>query len=189
MASTIIPLSIDDSIASDEACTVACMVVPWCFWIGFIFTFSALSSKIERIRKLVDSAAAFRRVTVTAWDVMRPLLVLLTLTTVLLLVWTIFDPMFWVRQNVSGSTDGRSTYGSCALGHSNISVAMLACLTVLAFGCVFRASVSAYRARRVSVEYSESKYISVIVIGMFQTFAIGIPLVALSNSNPTAKCK
>ena len=189
MSATIIPLSIDDSIASEEVCTIACMAAPWFFWIGFIFTFSALSSKIERISKLMQSSRRFKRVTVTAVDVMIPFLCLLTLTTIFLLVWTIVDPMFWVRQSVFGSTDGRSTFGSCAIGHSNVSIAMLACLIVLAFACVTRASVSAWRARTVSVEYSESKYISVIVIGMLQTFPIGIPLVILSYANPVAKCK
>lgn len=187
MSTTIIPLSIDDSIASEEVCTIACMTAPWLFWIGFIFAFSALSSKIERIRKLVEGSSRFRRVTVTAWDVMIPFLFLLTLTTIFLLVWTIVDPMFWVRQSVFGSKDDRSTFGSCAVGKSNVSVAMLACLIVLAFACVIRASVSAWKARAVNVEYSESKYISVIVIGMLQTFPIGIPLVILSYANPTAK--
>jgi len=187
MAATIIPLSIDDSIASVEGCTIACMSSPWLFWIGFIFAFSALSSKIERIKKLVDSARSFRRVTVTVWDVMTPFLFLLTLTLILLLVWTIVDPMFWVRKNVFGSVDGRSTFGYCAIGKTGVSTAMVVCLTVLAFACVIRACISAWHARTVSVEYSESKYISVIIIGMLQTFPIGIPLIILSHSNPTGK--
>ena len=189
MAATIIPLSIDDSIASEEACTIACMAAPWLFWIGFIFAFSALSSKIERIRKLVDSARSFKRVTVTAWDVMTPFLFLLGLTLIFLLVWTFVDPMFWVRKNAIGSVDGSSTFGYCAIGQTGVSIAMVVCLTVLAFACVIRACLSAWRARTVDVEYAESKYISVIIIGMLQTFPIGIPLVILSFSNPVGKCK
>eukprot|EP00533_Pseudo-nitzschia_delicatissima_P012473 CAMPEP_0197276754 /NCGR_PEP_ID=MMETSP1432-20130617/15887_1 /TAXON_ID=44447 /ORGANISM="Pseudo-nitzschia delicatissima, Strain UNC1205" /LENGTH=392 /DNA_ID=CAMNT_0042742851 /DNA_START=189 /DNA_END=1367 /DNA_ORIENTATION=- len=187
MAATIIPLSIDDSIASEEACTIACMAAPWLFWIGFIFAFSALSSKIERIRKLVDSARSFKRVTVTAWDVMTPFLFLLGLTLIFLLVWTFVDPMFWVRKNAIGSVDGSSTFGYCAIGETGVSIAMVVCLTVLAFACVIRACLSAWRARTVDVEYAESKYISVIIIGMLQTFPIGIPLVILSFSNPVGK--
>lgn len=189
MAATIIPLSIDDSIASEEACTRACMAVPWFFWIGFIFAFSALSSKIERIRKLVDSARSFRRVTVSVWDVMTPFLFLLGLSLIFLLVWTFVDPMFWVRTNAIGSVDGSSTFGYCAIGETGVSIAMVVCLTVLAFACVVRACVSAWHARTVDVEYAESKYISVIIIGMLQTFPIGIPLIILSFSNPVGKCK
>ena len=156
---------------------------------GFIFTFSALFSKIDRIKKLIDSSESFRRVTITAWDVMLPFGILLALTLIFLLVWTVVDPMFWVRKDVFGTTDGLSTFGSCGIGHTNVSKAMLACLIVLAFACVIRACVSAWYGRTVSVEYSESRYVSVIVIGMLQAFPIGIPLIVLSYSNPTAKCK
>ena len=120
---------------------------------------------------------------------MLPFGILLALTLIFLLVWTVVDPMFWVRKDVFGTTDGLSTFGSCGIGHTNVSKAMLACLIVLAFACVIRACVSAWYGRTVSVEYSESRYVSVIVIGMLQAFPIGIPLIVLSYSNPTAKCK
>jgi len=187
MAATIIPLSIDDSIASVENCTIACIATPWFLWVGFIFAFSALFSKLDRINKLINSAESFRRIRISAMDVMLPFLTLLALTLMFLLAWTVIDPMSWVRKDVFGSTDGLSTFGTCEIGQTNVSKVMLACLIVLAFACVIRASVSAWYGRSVSVEYSESRYVSVIVIGMLQAFPIGIPLLILSNSNPVTK--
>lgn len=189
MAATIIPLSIDDSIASVEACTIACIATPWFFWIGFIFTFSALFSKIDRIKRLLKNSEHFRRVTITAWDVMLPFGILLTLTLIFLLLWTVVDPMFWDRKSVFGSTDGLSTFGACSIGHTNVAIFMLAYMSVLAFVCVIMACLAAWHGRTVSVEFSESRYISVIMITMLQTFPIGIPLIVLSYSNPTASCK
>jgi len=186
MAATIIPLSIDDSIASDETCTIACIATPWFFCIGFVIAFSALFSKIDRIKRLLKNSEKFRRVTITAWDVMQPFAILLTLTLIFLLVWSVVDPMFWVRKPVLGSTDGLSTFGACSIGQTNVAKAMLACLIVLDFVCVIMACLAAWYARTVSVEFSESKYISVIMIGMLQTFPIGIPLIVLTYSNPTA---
>ena len=85
MASSIIPLSIDDSIASQKGCSIACMSFPWvgtivlCFSlpcliiarlindlflydpkllsIGFTATFAALFSKIWRLSKVLDAAS------------------------------------------------------------------------------------------------------------------------------------
>ena len=189
MAVTIIPLSVDDEIATVETCTVACNVAPWFLWIGFVITFSALFSKIHRINKLLNSSSNFRRVTITVWDVMPTFCILFTLTFIFLSVWTFVDPMYWVREEVFGSTDGLSTFGSCKLGRTNVSIAMLICLIVLAFACVVLACAAAWHGRNVSVEYSESRYVTMIVIAMLQAFPIGIPLIMLSSSNPTATCK
>jgi len=186
MAATIIPLSVDDSIVTVGTCTVACNSAPWLMWIGFVIIFSALFSKIYRINALVKSAVSFRRVTITVWDVMPTFCILLTLTLIFLLIWTVLDPMYWVRQEVYGSIDGLSTFGSCKLGRTNVSRVMLACLIVLAFTSVVLACAAAWHGRNVSVEYSESKYVTMIVIAMLQAFPIGIPLIILTSANPTA---
>lgn len=43
----IIPLSFDDEKHSAEACSVACMSIPWLVSIGFVTAFSALFSKVR----------------------------------------------------------------------------------------------------------------------------------------------
>mmetsp|Transcript_7169 Transcript_7169/g.17470 ORF Transcript_7169/g.17470 Transcript_7169/m.17470 type:complete len:1075 (-) Transcript_7169:74-3298(-) len=186
MAATIIPLSVDDSIATTKVCTVACNATPWFLWIGFVITFSALFSKIYRINKLIKSSSNFRRVTITVWDVMPTFCILLTLTLIFLSVWTFADPMYWIRREVDGSTDDLSTFGSCELGRTKISIVMLSCLSFLAFACVVLACAAAWHGRNVNVEYSESRYVTMIIIAMLQAFPIGIPLIIISSSNPTA---
>mmetsp|Transcript_46671 Transcript_46671/g.54530 ORF Transcript_46671/g.54530 Transcript_46671/m.54530 type:complete len:352 (+) Transcript_46671:2-1057(+) len=187
MAATIIPLSVDDSVATVETCTVACIATPWFLWIGFIITFSALYSKIYRISKLLNDSNKFRRVKITVWDVMPTFCILITLTLMFLLVWSVVDPMYWIRKETIGSTDGLSTFGSCGLGHTDVSKAMLGCLIVLAFACVILACVAAWYGSNISVEYSESRYVTMIVIAMLQAFPIGIPLIILSYQNPVAR--
>jgi len=56
MASAIIPLSIDDSIASPEGCSKACMAFPWLLSLGFTAIFSALTSKTWRLNRVVENA-------------------------------------------------------------------------------------------------------------------------------------
>ena len=45
MASTLIPLTVDDQYYSQQATNIACMSLPWCVSIGFTTTFAALFSK------------------------------------------------------------------------------------------------------------------------------------------------
>ena len=51
LALAILPLSIDDRIASFRACNATCMSLPWLLSVGFSVTFSALFSKTWRIHK------------------------------------------------------------------------------------------------------------------------------------------
>lgn len=74
LGASIIPLSLDDEVVSEEAKSSACMAVPWLGVLGFGVAFSALFAKTWRINKIFNSPKC-RRVKVTERDVMAPLLV------------------------------------------------------------------------------------------------------------------
>jgi hypothetical protein len=78
MGSSIIPLSIDPGVASDKGCSRACMALPWLLSIGFSLMMSALWAKTKRIHQILLNGATFRRVTVTAYDVSKPMLTILS---------------------------------------------------------------------------------------------------------------
>jgi gamma-aminobutyric acid type B receptor len=69
LGSSIIPMGIDDGIASVEVCSRACMAIPWLLVLGWTIVFAALFSKLVRMCMVVNSAVRFRRVTVTEADV------------------------------------------------------------------------------------------------------------------------
>ena len=69
MGSTLVPLSIDDEIASQRGCDVKCMSLPWLLSFGFSIAMSALIAKLWRINKLFGATRRFRRVQVRAKDV------------------------------------------------------------------------------------------------------------------------
>ena len=79
MSSSIIPMAIDDAIASTEGCTMACNAVPWLFFTGFTLTFSALFSKVWRLNCVWRNAAKFQRIEITTRDVLPPLVVMMSL--------------------------------------------------------------------------------------------------------------
>ena len=133
----------------------------------------------------MNSAKAFRRVTVSTKDVIAPFFILLTLNVIFLSVWTGVDPMHWVREDLSN--DGLSSHGLCKLGETGVSIAMLSCLLTLNFCLVVLAIYQLYRARDIPSEFSESKYIALSLICFFQVILLGIPLIVLVHNQPKAR--
>lgn len=69
LGSTMIPLSIDDEIASQRGCDMKCKSMPWLLFMGFSISNSALLAKLWRINRVFGASNSFRRVQVTAKDV------------------------------------------------------------------------------------------------------------------------
>ena len=69
LGSSIIPLSIDDELASQRGCDISCMALPWLICLGFSVAISALFAKLWRINKLFTASRSCRRVQVRVQDV------------------------------------------------------------------------------------------------------------------------
>ena len=72
-ASAIVPLNIDDRIASIHGCSIACNFYYWLFFMGFSIMFSGLFTKIYRVNQIMNNPVKFRRVKVTVKDVIKPM--------------------------------------------------------------------------------------------------------------------
>mmetsp|Transcript_12246 Transcript_12246/g.20084 ORF Transcript_12246/g.20084 Transcript_12246/m.20084 type:complete len:621 (-) Transcript_12246:121-1983(-) len=185
MSLTIVPLSIDDSMVSAEGCSKACASVPWLIAIGFSVAFSALGSKIWRLNRLMKAASGFKRITIKVKDVMVPFFTLLGINIVLLLVWTVVDPLRWVRTVTGRDSDGSiESVGACVTNGSAVSKAMSSLLFIVNLLALGLALIQAYKARGISIEYSESHYVAMSMGFILEAFLIGIPLIFLSSGNP-----
>jgi len=108
MGSSIIPLSIDDEHISEDGCNMGCMAAPWLGSTGFALIFAALFSKTWRVNRLFHHPQ-MRWVKLSAFDVMKPLLLLLLLNVAVLAVWTAFSPLEWSREVTTEDAFGRPT--------------------------------------------------------------------------------
>ena len=115
LGSTIVPLSIDDGVASIQGCHVACASIPWLLSIGFSLIFCSMFTKTWRINRIYASSAAFKRVRVTVFDVAKPMIILLGLNVIVLIVWTVLSPLEWRLEVEDRDAFGRpmETFGLC----------------------------------------------------------------------------
>eukprot|EP00545_Synedropsis_sp_CCMP1620_P011930 CAMPEP_0119026112 /NCGR_PEP_ID=MMETSP1176-20130426/34875_1 /TAXON_ID=265551 /ORGANISM="Synedropsis recta cf, Strain CCMP1620" /LENGTH=354 /DNA_ID=CAMNT_0006981769 /DNA_START=1 /DNA_END=1065 /DNA_ORIENTATION=- len=189
MASSLIPVSVDDSWRgyTKHSGVVACMSVPWALFLGFTTTFSALFAKQWRVNKIFRTTQRFARKEVSEKDVILPFVSLLLGNVLVLSVWTALSPMEYTRQPHEGTDDWNrviSTYGSC---HSDGALPYWIVLGVMNFALLVIANVQAYRARSIQSEFSESRYIGIVMASMLQTCLIGVPIAFLVNDNPQAR--
>ena len=103
-----------------------------------------------------------------------------------MLVWTVVDPMYFDRTRRCGS-DELTSYGSCRLGETSVSVSMAASVGVVNFLAVVLANVQAYKARNIKTDFNESSYVGIAMLSIMQIFLVGTPLVFLVNDSPPAK--
>lgn len=181
LGSAIFPLGIDDSLVDQAGCDRACMAFPWLLSSGFTIMFSALFSKIWRVNKIFHTAR-FQRITVREKDVAVPFAVLFSLNVILLVAWTIVDPLKWERVY----EDELNSYGVCA-AEGDAWKGFLSAVAAINAGALILANVQAYIARNIKDEFSESKWIGIAMASMLQMALVGTPLLALVYDNPNAR--
>jgi hypothetical protein len=185
MGSALIPFSIDNEVTSDSGCDVACAARPWLLSVGSAFCIAALFAKLCRINKLFHSQS-YRRMQVQPKDVMIVPSAFILVIVTLNIVWNVLDPPHWERRVVQGQP--YTSYGICTLGETAVGTAMFAAIVVIC-GIGFIMTVwQAFRARNISSEFSESKYLGIAVFSWLQLGLVGIPvLLLIDSSNVSAR--
>lgn len=131
---------------------------------------------------MFTAAASMRRVIVTEKDVLKPFAVLMTLNFVILLSWTLVDPLVFERVY----TDELTSYGRC-MPQGNQWKGFIATLAILNFVALVIVNVQAYQARSIQDELAESKYIGLATLSMFQIFIVGVPLLVIVYNDPSGE--
>jgi hypothetical protein len=124
-------------------------------------------TKTWRIKKIMQSAAKFKRIKLTATDVMKPMIALLFANIIVLTVWTIIDPRQVETDVVNVDQFDRTieTESFCRSEHQTI---FLSILIVINLGSLAASLIQAYQARNISTEFNESNYIFVAMVSQFK---------------------
>lgn len=132
------------------------------------------------------NAANRKKMKVKVEDAMKPFVVLFIMNTAILATWTKLDPLKWVRIETRTDVFGRTveSYGIC---DSENIVPYVVSIFVVNFSFLMLANYQVYRSRNFSTEFSESKYISIIMASFFQAIVIGLPLSLIVSTLPVAR--
>ena len=149
----------------------------YCAWCRF--------TKTYRINEIIQSSAKFKRVAISATDVMKPMFVLLALNIIVLAVWSAIDPL--ERKLVVVSQDpflrNTETYSVCQSDHDGIFLGVLCGINV---GSLLLAMFQAFKARHINTELQESYYIFMAIVLVTQVMFLGIPVVYIAQDNVSA---
>ncbi len=137
MASALVPLSFDDKGDPDSMSTTRsigiCMSIPWLAFTGFTVTFSALFSKTWRVNQFFLTSSAYGMIKVSENDSLAPFAFLLTSNFIVLICWTVIDPLTYERQFEDGTDYWNREIASIGSCHSDHVAAYLAPLGLSKF--------------------------------------------------------
>jgi hypothetical protein len=190
LSSSLVPLSFDDSgdpgSITKQYGIAICMSIPWLGFTGFALVFTALFSKMWRINKIFDKAKPHTKTQVDATDVLGPLAILLTLNSVVLICWTLLDPLTFTRTELEGTDYWNRVLATTGQCRSDQVAAYLVPLVAINFSALVSACWQAFQARDITSDFAESKYIALSLASILQTFLTGIPVVAVVRDLPEA---
>ena len=185
LAATLVPLSLERK--NREGQSSICMASMWTIFIGWTIIFSALFAKAWRINHVVRASQICRRVVITKWDVLKPFALLLVANVVILICWTLIDPLVYVTVDAPGVDEWNrviETYGFCESRGS--ALPYIIPLAVLNIGLLILANYQAFQARNLEKEYHESQYIFIAMVSLLQLVVIGAPILLLVRDTPLA---
>lgn len=132
----------------------------------------------------MTAAQGMRRITVTERDGLIPIAIVLSLNFVLLLCWTLIDPMMWQREFIN--EDPTNSYGFCE-SEGNAHHGFVTCLILLNGAAIGLALERAWRARNMGDDsYTESRWVGVACLSWLQVLILGIPVLLLTRYQPVA---
>merc|ERR1711933_372122 len=164
---------------------IACMSTPWLISLGFCLSFSALLAKTLRVNKIFHNPT-LRRKTVTKWEVMKPLFLLIGVNILILSLWTWLSPYTWERNTVATDGFNRVSESNGRCYTDTLSIVFYTLLLFINFCSVCLALCEAYKARNVTTEFAESKYIFITLISILQVGFVGFPVMVIAYRNLTA---
>jgi hypothetical protein len=166
-SSTILVLSFDESTGwSEQALSSACAAAPWLLTLGHILIYGALSCKLYRVNKVLQ----FARRKIQMWQVVWPLVLLFLSAVIILSVWTAVDTRTWERTEINDETG--ESIGQCS--RSDYFLVPLIFLMLLP---TVMTGVMAWKTKDVSEDYSEARWIWIMIIVQFEVFLVAAPTV------------
>lgn len=170
-ASTIFTISFDEGAGWNEAqLSSACMATPWLLAMGHITVYSALFTKMWRVNKVLQ----FKRRQIKMLHVAWPMFILIFSALIVLTLWTILDPLAWIRVEVDSIT--LESIGECTSDHYAAFVAPLALLIVIP---MIVTGYFAWKTKDVDDAFTESRWIYILIVVQLEVVLVATPTLVI----------
>ncbi|KAL7566630.1 hypothetical protein ACA910_003465 [Epithemia clementina (nom. ined.)] len=175
--SAILPLSVDENFGwSVKQLDQACMAFPWLLALGYIIVYSALFTKLWRVNKVLQFTRRQIKMQHVAW----PMTLLFLAALVMLIIWTLLDPLRWTRVEINEFTG--ESIGKC---ESNNSFAYFIPLVVIMLIPTVLTCIMAYKTKDVDDSYTESWWIFILVVVQIEVILVAVPVIIILNEEST----
>eukprot|EP00816_Leptocylindrus_hargravesii_P002606 CAMPEP_0196809070 /NCGR_PEP_ID=MMETSP1362-20130617/9032_1 /TAXON_ID=163516 /ORGANISM="Leptocylindrus danicus, Strain CCMP1856" /LENGTH=909 /DNA_ID=CAMNT_0042183635 /DNA_START=103 /DNA_END=2832 /DNA_ORIENTATION=- len=187
-SSSIIALSIEAG--KDEkdkaAATIACQAIPFLYTTGWILQYASLSAKSFRLYRIVDNPRMQRRA-VKASSMITIVAIPLLLDWIVVIPWTIFDPLEYTREVESFAIEGpvqvTESFGHC---ESDYMFWFIVVIGLMHFCLMVGTNIILFKIRGVASRYQESNYVRLACAFVAQVLVMGVPILLAVRSSTEA---
>lgn len=166
------------TVESHEACQGAWLAYSF----GFSITVGSLSAKTLRLYRLFDAASHSKRLTLSVKDSLTPILVIMFVNVGIAIGMKESSNVDFVITDLAADEYGRvlSREYHCKSAGLWTSLFFMWNVMILSF-----LAILCYKSRKISTDFSESKYISMSVASSLQIILLGFLLIVISDNSPT----
>jgi len=196
MATSIIPLSLDESVVeSTDVLDSACQATPWLYYIGLAIIYSGMLMKtwlLYQIKRKHNKGITSGEdmINVTPMRLVGSFALCFSATFVVLLVQDLLAPLEWERISMlifDQYNRSLQSYGTCSSSNSSLEDATKAIIFVWNTCLLFTGNVLAYLSRSIRTEYKENHYIGLILASIMQSLFISFPIMIVVRTSPPAR--
>jgi len=179
MSLAIVPISLEFSNLGNWTCHS----IVYLFVIGFGLVFSTIFAKTYRINKILMSAKKFQRISLSVPQTIFPVAIVFLFNIVMLVSITTLTP---ITQETTLSDNDEFERPTTQLTTCNRDEAQPLVLTLLFTNTavLVLALYQTWRARNLSTEFAESKYIAIALLLCIVITALGFPLLSIFKEDP-----
>jgi len=155
----------------------ACMAMPWLLALGHILVYASIFTKLWRVNKVLQ----FTRRKVSFVQVGAPMFLLLLGAIVILVLWTVIDPLTWERDEINEITG--ENVGTCESRRAEAFAAPLLAIILLP---TVMTGFMAYKTKDVDEQYTEGWWIFTLITIHLQIMFVTTPVIIILNDISTS---
>ena len=156
----------------------------WVFFPGFALAFAALFSKTWRLNRILrHNRNSYQKAVDDTKNLYYPGIAILLINLIIMTTWQVVSPLVY-SFTFEGEFVQEDVYGrqvraddSCLPREGAVSERyFLASLALVNGSAVVAANVQIWRARKITTEFSESRYIAIAMLATLQAIVLALPL-------------